>query len=302
MKEIYLGLAVALAVALAGCDYHEDADAASPDAAVTGDTDAAVDPPGDGPSGCPRIIGGHTDTDPIDAAVGAIVGRQFNGPWQVGCSGTLIAPDTVLTAGHCVSQQIIGNRQLGFALGTDLTTVPASAVHVEATRIPHPNFSPQSLANGLSNTTYDIALLKLAQPITDVAPAKVVRASDASLVHDASTVRIVGYGVTSNNGNDIGTMRTATTLLGTVIDGEMIVGVPGMPQKCNGDSGGPTFLDVEDTCTTVPRVIGLTSRAQDQQANCDKPGIDTRVSYHLDWLATQVDFGCDSGTNTTACP
>lgn len=298
MKVLILVLLTA-----AACGHTTDDGELAPDAG-TGDAaiDAPADAPADAPVGCAAIIGGQPDGDPINAATGAIVGRSIGQPWRVGCTGTLISPTTVLTAAHCLSPQIVGNRQLGFALGTNLTQVSNTQVHVEAQRIVHPMFFPQNLGQGLSNDTYDVALLILATPVSGVTPAKVARAQDATLIAQGTTVRIVGYGVTTNQGQDLGTKRSATTVLGTVQPAEMIVGAPGMPQKCNGDSGGPTFLDVVQQCVATPRIIGLTSRAADVAANCTQPGIDTRVSYHLAWLGSVTQFGCDSGPNTTPCP
>jgi secreted trypsin-like serine protease len=270
------------------------------DASSGGPADAATPPQADA-AVCPFIIGGNPDTG--DAPTGAIVVRTSAGAaWHVDCTGTLIAPTFVLTAAHCLSPQVLGNLQVGFALGTDLTSVSDAQVHHEAQRHVHPMFSAQKLSEGLATDVYDLAVLELAEPVTSVTPAKIVRPQDDALIHAGTSVRIVGYGVTSNNGQDIGTKRIATTTLGTVQSAEMIVGVPGQPQKCNGDSGGPSYLDVKEACVTTPRIIGTTSRPANQMLNCQEPGIDTRVSYHLQWLGSIVPFSCDSGLNTTPCP
>jgi secreted trypsin-like serine protease len=292
--------AVMGSIILAACG-QAGSNGAMPDGSMgSNETDAAHDSSSSDGATCAYIIGGTTDSG--DSAVGSIVVRQpGSSQWHVDCTATVIAPTYVLTAGHCVSPQVLGNLEIGFALGTDLTNVSDSQVHHEAHRYPNPMFNPQELSAGLATNVYDIAVLELSEPVNNVTPAKIVRPQDDAMIQQGTTVRIVGYGVTSNNGQDIGTKRSATTTLGTVQTAEMIVGVPGQPQKCNGDSGGPTFLDVIDHCVKTPRIIGTTSRAQDSNLNCQEPGIDTRVSYHLQWLGSVVPFSCDSGLNSTPC-
>jgi len=67
-------------------------------------------------------------------------------------------------------------------------------------------------------------------------------------------------------------------------------------RKCHGDSGGPTFLDIETTTDDAMRVIGVTSHSYDA-SDCDHTGgVDTRVDYYLDWIDDQMRGACDDGT------
>ena len=119
---------------------------------------------------------------------------RFNGI----CSATLIAPDFVLTAAHCIDTQ----QGQAFQINGEQRTV------VE--RIPHPRYT------GRINGGYDIGLARLSAPITTVTPATRSRSQDF-IPREAT---IVGFGATGNGITGIaassGTKRAGTNVLDSV--------------------------------------------------------------------------------------
>lgn len=93
------------------------------------------------------------------------------------CSGTLIAPDLVLTAGHCLSGSAFTNRVFvaGWAKGSYVGFARAAQEHI------HPAFN---LENG---PAHDIGLIVLEQPIVETAPLP-LNASDTP-----ASVALMGY-------------------------------------------------------------------------------------------------------------
>jgi len=216
------------------------------------------------------------------------------------CTGTLIAPDTVLSAGHCSSitgvavaspaawpaaaiDVRIGSNQRGQG-----ELVPVSQVTV------HPNY--------LLNIGYDISLIRLARNSVH-APTHVAGAGAASLWSPGTLEDIVGWGTTSEGGSTPSTLQKAKVPITTDaycanaysdFDASTMVcaGYPeGGVDTCQGDSGGPMFgRDAADAL----KVVGATSWGEGC-ARPGKPGVYARVADALlrEWIRSQVPDGVD---------
>jgi secreted trypsin-like serine protease len=100
---------------------------------------------------------------PARAVVGGQPVDPATVPWFVsvgGCGGTLVAADRLLTAGHCVAHQSLSKT-------SGLNAVVVAGVARETTGFAmHPAWRH---ANGPHNVLDDVAIVGLAQPVTDVA-------------------------------------------------------------------------------------------------------------------------------------
>lgn len=202
------------------------------------------------------------------------------------CTGVLIAPNIVLTAGHCapnITRVFLKGRSI--LLSSQGEEIGVKAVHV------HPDYDM-----GLVPAN-DIALLILERD-SEVEPIQLATRAEVDAADD--TV-LVGFGYDDPERPwGFGTKREANVGLPTGLvspeelhfleadkgfdnRSEFYAGAKDLGvDSCNGDSGGPAYVMVENEL----RLAGLTSRAaRDRDVNCGDGGIYTRVTAHLEWIA-----------------
>ena len=164
----------------------------------------------------------------------------------VGCGGTLIAPTVVLTAAHCVTDELTGaltpERARTVVLGrADLRRSGGEVIDVVGVER-HPLFSNRTLH-------FDFALLELARP--SAAPVLPVAPYGARL-REGQRGTVAGWGRTSNSAPPSPVLRTASLPLVTNRRcassyrrlheaGLMLCAAlrRGGRDVCDGDSGGP---------------------------------------------------------------
>jgi endonuclease G len=250
---------LACSLAAAGCDMAVPVSSAT--APVIGGSDV---PPGKWPDVAAVMF-------PIDGEIAL-------------CTGTLVAPTVVLTAGHCYDRTgvpvlpdsvLIGTSSLGRP--DEGETIPIARGYV------YPN----------SSTTEDLAVLILARPSTRP-PRQIVDGwARVDLVNGAA-ISLVGFGAIDRAGAVyINQLQEATTTI-TDVDcsaspgcrraaqpaGELGAGGMGV-DTCPGDSGGPLYLSTRYGAV----LAGLTARSYDNaRFPCSEGGIYVRPDKVLAWI------------------
>ena len=223
------------------------------------------------------------------------------------CTGTLVTPNWVLTAGHCSNitagtvaspaswpPQLI-NVRIGGVTRTDGERRTVSRV------VMHPDYL---LTNG-----YDISLLQLSQS-SAMAPTQVAGAGERNIWSAGTLETIVGWGVTSEGGSRPQNLQEAQVPIttdaycsgayGSDFDPVTML-CAGFPQggvdTCQGDSGGPMF---GRTSTGALRVVGATSWG-DGCARPGRPGVYARVADDelRPWIAATTGSGVSAAATTT---
>jgi len=237
------------------------------------------------------VIGGERTTEGEFPGVGGLV-YVFDTQPEFNCTATLIAPDAVLTAAHCVDPDLWGDLIPGFTLALD-TTVSGFEYVPGRAKFAHEMFDINAPINEGLGQFFDVGVVLLERPITAVAPVRMPRADQAADIVAGIDLEIVGYGRTSNETSDFGVMYDAMSAVISVNPTELQVGMGSpQPQNCNGDSGGPGFADLDGE----RRVIGIVSRSF-SGGECTMGGVDTRVDAYLNWIHGKVASGipCGSG-------
>lgn len=247
------------------------------------------------------IAGGELDT--TDTAVVGVVALGQGGIES--CSGTLIAPNVVLTAHHCVANI---NTGAGIDCSTSKfgPTRPAGGMFVTTKTSLSQKFGDYhgtkeiDVPPGNNVCGNDVAVLVLTAPI-DASEAKPRRARvDTSLVYK-EPYYAVGYGKKGDTGSSGTRYRRdnlVTHCVGVSCFTPQIASAEwlGDTGVCQGDSGGPAF-DLDD------RVVGVASRGA---AGCTQP-IYTQPFGVGDWLKGVVikatsDAGIDPPDWATGTP
>lgn len=179
----------------------------------------------------------------------------FNGQF---CGGSLVAPDRVLTAAHCVAEK--SPRGIEVVIGADNLcrgrAIDGKRVGVRSITL-HPGYDAAS-------RRFDLAILGLKEPITDA-----VRAVVHPPRHDGGHLTALGWGRASDDGAPgcrltrvhlelLDPERCQEAIGGAFDAGSMMCAVPRVAGQdtCIGDSGGPILIgsDVADAS-----VVGVVS-------------------------------------------
>jgi hypothetical protein len=194
------------------------------------------------------------------------------------CTGSLIAPMIVLTAGHCImpgtSYRVI-----------DYTTQPPRLITAQKIAT-HPQFSMQAM--NAHRATADVALLQLPSPVPNKSPAT-LGAPRIPIVPGAPFT-IAGIGTTaSGSDSGVGTVRAA---------GLIVTGKPGTLQvrlvdpltqnaragmgACTGDSGAPVFED-QNGASVIVGVVSWSTGANNADGCGGLTGV-TPLTLYRDWI------------------
>ena len=207
------------------------------------------------------------------------------------CTGTLIGPGVVQTAGHCVYKPSAGIDHASSPAdyrvsgGANVITNPIIIANADFIEV-HPDW------NGSSGV--DLALVFFSDPAIEIEyyPLRPETPETGEMGH------IVGYGLASSSDlYSSGIHREGDTTLLFVNETFIEIGNPS--NGCMGDSGGPLFTLSDDQTWELAGVI---SHGTTQECLADSNGICVNLSTYLDWvneiLDENPDYAADADEDT----
>jgi secreted trypsin-like serine protease len=254
-----------------------------------------------------QVIGGTNAADGEFSWIVLLHKKAFSDPGdqQFLCAGSLIAPEWIVTASHCVSPPYSTEGQHNPPL-----SVTPSSFYV--------TFGSNSSISGRYKTEIadivlptsgytfnnDIALIRLARPINSIAPVSLVTPNLVETAMTVGTAMTAGWGATNFGVEQLGAgvyperlQKAALTLfndaqcltaLGTsyIADRTLCAAVlasddrgTGARDSCYGDSGGPLVVSISG----VQKLLGIVSGGY--MCGSDKyPGMYTEVPHYSSFI------------------
>lgn len=228
------------------------------------------------------------------------------------CTGTLVTPTLVVTAAHCLAVQKGKNisarapSTVAVYLGDDTYGDTSGVALAVAQTAIHPSYDPARITN-------DIAVVRLAAPVTTVAPVPVLPPALGFTAADAGMpLNFAGFGETETGSYNVKLQANGTLGgLGCSVSGCPNPGLSAsqisytqvQSGPCFGDSGGPAFVNRGGTWY----LGGVTSYGDN---NCTIYGVSTRVDAYASWIASfevtapvcVADGSCNSACAAGADP
>jgi secreted trypsin-like serine protease len=247
----------------------------------------------------PKIVGGSANTlDRFPAVVAEGIKIGNFEAWS--CSGTLIAPDVVLSAGHCANAVSV---QAGGRIFVGRDVKGAGQIVAVRKAIQHPDF--RKVENGVLHQN-DLMILMLAEPVTGAEPVPLAPIGTVDGLVGGG-IETVGFGI---DPTDPATIRRSVAVpvtsvctdqadqpaTGCEVGREFVAGSAGLGKdSCPGDSGGGNFAMVGGQLV----LVGVTSRASSIGAPiCGDGGVYVRtdVAAYQDWIRETIAANAAAST------
>jgi secreted trypsin-like serine protease len=198
------------------------------------------------PAPAQAIVGGQVT--PRDWPWMTALEAQRDGEWAFRCGSSLLYPDVVLTAAHCVDTgpgTSFAPGDLRILAGTKKRSAGGDRVGTVQV-VEHPRFD--------STNSYDVALLKLARPVAAGGTIRLAQPPEAGLWAPGREATVIGWGAEVPSGPSSDDLKEASVPIRSdsecgmfnpdlTPEAEVCAGnLTGGEDACQGDSGGPLMV------------------------------------------------------------
>lgn len=186
-----------------------------------------------------------------------------DGEMKAYCSGILLSPDLVMTAGHCANPRL--HNKLYITHGCD-NIRDENCIHTKAfLTVPHPNYKKSEFVWN------DIGLIKPEQNIMDIKPVRI-----SGSIEENSIIYLAGFGKRYKKPGGI--LYAGKSRISHFWLYGFQTQLNGRNGPCPGDSGSPAFNEDGE-------VVGMLSRSfRDEREKCGGIAKYTIPAMYIDWI------------------
>jgi secreted trypsin-like serine protease len=232
------------------------------------------------------ITGGRVDTQNRYPFVGLLAFYDAEGVYLHRCTGTLVSPTVVLTAGHCTDGAASAYAYVQITVPDDFRENPTGLIGTPHT---HPAYNPNNLAN-------DVGVVILEDPVSlDAYPTVASEGflSELKATHEiqGDSFVAVGYGGVTGFPPPIITFdlkrRFSESPYGGLTRNNLHLqqnpNATGAGGTCFGDSGGPHFWESTLVIVSVTSWGDAICRSNDMTQRLDIPSV---LAFLAEWGVT----------------
>lgn len=223
-----------------------------------------------------------------------------------GCTGSMIAPNVILTAAHCF-KDIGAKTQLSGSTTFDIHYHDPSSGRQPvfsgtATWVRYPTYQWNN-PSGASRASSDMAVIKIPVSFKGTNYHDYLRIYSDFGSYLNTNLTAYGAGIFTYSGNSDDKLRTAWFEVENVAEGNIAVDNRNAVNICKGDSGGPLEYFVSSAGQALPTIAGVLANGdvdlEDEGGNCmnDDPPHDNSyycrtVGSKMSWVENATGVSC----------